>query len=148
MDRGIEMACLGEVGARSFGSLMRFAAEHDGLYAMHLDQTGLAQRGGKVVSHCILSRAEPQGSPRIEPGRADVLLAFDPLGSSDREALRALDPARTRAVVHELYVPTGADVAAPGFVPPELSELIEPLRGATRSLEGVPVLFVSQHDLV
>jgi indolepyruvate ferredoxin oxidoreductase len=135
---------IGSTGVVTIDALLVRAAEHDGLYAMHLDQTGLAQRGGKVVSHCILSRAQPEGSPRIEPGRADVLLAFDPLGSSDREALRALDPARTRAVVHELYVPTGADVAAPGFVLPELSELVEPLRGATRSLEGVPAELLAE----
>jgi indolepyruvate ferredoxin oxidoreductase len=135
---------IGSTGVVTIDALLVRAAEHDGLYAMHLDQTGLAQRGGKVVSHCVLSRTEPAGSPRIEPGRADVLLAFDPLGSSDREALRALDPERTRAVVHELYVPTGADVSSPGFVPPELSELIAPLRDATRTLERVPAELLAE----
>jgi len=135
---------IGSTGVVTIDALLVRAAEHDGLYAMHLDQTGLAQRGGKVVSHCVLSRAEPIGSPRIEAARADVLLAFDPLGSSDREALRALNPGRTRAVVHELYVPTGADVGSPGFVPPDLSELTAPLREATRSLEGVPAELLAE----
>ena len=129
---------IGSTGVVTVDALLVRAAEHDGLFAAHLDQTGLAQRGGKVVSHCVLMRAPFAGSPRIEPGRADVLLAFDPLGSSDREALRALDPARTRAVVHDLYVPTGADVSSPGFAPPEVDALIAPLRTATRSLACVP----------
>jgi indolepyruvate ferredoxin oxidoreductase len=129
---------IGSTGVVTIDALLVRAAEHDGLFAAHLDQTGLAQRGGKVVSHCVLSRAPLAGSPRIEPGRADVLLAFDPLGSADREALKALDPARTRAVVHDLYVPTGADVTSPGFAPPEVASLIAPLRAATRSLDCLP----------
>ncbi len=140
----LQLVGIGSTGVVTIDALLVRAAEHDGLYAMHLDQTGLAQRGGKVVSHCVLARTELTGSPRIEPGRADVLLAFDPLGSSDRDALRALDPGRTRAVVHELYVPTGADVGAPGFQPPDLSLLIEPLREATRSLERVPAELLAE----
>ena len=140
----LQLVGIGSTGVVTIDALLVRAAEHDGLHAMHLDQTGLAQRGGKVVSHCVLSRAELVGSPRIEPGRADVLLAFDPLGSSDREALRALDPARTRAVVHDLYVPTGADVGAPGFQPPDLAVLIEPLRAATRTLERVPAELLAE----
>ncbi len=143
----LQLVGIGSTGVVTIDALLVRAAEHDGLFAMHLDQTGLAQRGGKVVSHCILSRSELVGSPRIEPGRADVLLAFDPLGSSDREALRALDPARTRAVVHDLYVPTGADVGARGFQPPDVATLIEPIRDATRSLERVPAELLAEAAL-
>ena len=138
---------IGSTGVVTIDALLVRAAEHDGLYAMHLDQTGLAQRGGKVVSHCVLSRAPLSGSPRIEPGRADVLLAFDPLGASDRESLRALDPSRTRALVHDLYVPTGADVTTPGFEPPSTSELSGPLRAATRTLERVPAELLAEAAL-
>jgi len=143
----LQLVGIGSTGVVTIDALLVRAAEHDGLYAMHLDQTGLAQRGGKVVSHCVLSRAPLAGSPRIEPGRADALLAFDPLGSSDRDALRALDPARTRAVVHDLYVPTGADVGSPGFRPPDVSELIEPLRAATRSLDCLPAELLAARAL-
>jgi len=143
----IQLVGIGSTGVVTIDALLVRAAEHEGLYAMHLDQTGLAQRGGKVVSHCVLSREPLVGSPRIEPGRADVLLAFDPLGSSDRDALRALDPARTRAVVHDLYVPTGADIGSAGFRPPEVSELIEPLRAATRSLDLLPAELLAEAAL-
>jgi indolepyruvate ferredoxin oxidoreductase len=143
----LQLVGIGSTGVVTIDALLVRAAEHDGLYAMHLDQTGLAQRGGKVVSHCVLSRAELVGSPRIEPGRADVLLAFDPLGAADREALRALDPARTRAVVHDLYVPTGADIRAPGVRPPDVTSQVESLRGATRTLELVPAELLAEAAL-
>jgi indolepyruvate ferredoxin oxidoreductase len=129
---------IGSTGVVTIDALLVRAAEHDGLFAAHLDQTGLAQRGGKVVSHCVLSSEPVEGSARVEPGRADVLLAFDPLGAGDREALRALDPARTHAVAHALYVPTGADVTNPGFREPAIESLVAPLRGVTRSLALVP----------
>ena len=129
---------IGSTGVVTIDALLVRAAEHDGLFAAHLDQTGLAQRGGKVVSHCVLSSEPITGGARIEPGHADVLLAFDPLGAADREALRALDPARTHAVAHALYVPTGDDVASPRFREPPLEALVAPLRAAARSLALVP----------
>jgi indolepyruvate ferredoxin oxidoreductase len=129
---------IGSTGVVTIDALLVRAAEHDGLFASHLDQTGLAQRGGKVVSHCVLSAEPIVGSARVEPGRANLLLAFDPLGAADREALRALDPSRTHAVAHALYVPTGADVGNPRFRAPEIETLVEPLRSLTRSLALLP----------
>ena len=129
---------IGSTGVVTIDALLVRAAEHDGLFAAHLDQTGLAQRGGKVVSHCAISSEPIEGSARVEPGRANVLLAFDPLGAGDREALRALDPSRTHAVAHSLYVPTGADVSNPSFREPSVETLVEPLRSVTRSLALVP----------
>jgi indolepyruvate ferredoxin oxidoreductase len=129
---------IGSTGVVTIDALLVRAAEHDGMFAAHLDQTGLAQRGGKVVSHCVLSAEPVEGSARVEPGCADVLLAFDPLGAGDREALRALDPTRTHAVAHALYVPTGADVSDPRFREPDTESLLAPLRAMTRSLAAVP----------
>jgi indolepyruvate ferredoxin oxidoreductase len=129
---------IGSTGVVTIDALLVRAAEHDGLFAAHLDQTGLAQRGGKVVSHCVLSSEPIVGGARVEPGRAHVLLAFDPLGAADREALRALDPSRTHAIAHSLYTPTGSDVANPRFREPAIESLVQPLRAATRSLALVP----------
>ena len=107
---------IGSTGVVTIDALLVRAAEHDGLYAMHLDQTGLAQRGGKVVSHCVLSsRADLAAAPRVEPGRADVLLAFDPLGAGGpRGAARARPGAHARGGARALRADRrGRD--APGF---------------------------------
>ncbi len=128
---------IGSTGVVTVDALLVRAAEIDGLYARHLDQTGLAQRGGKVVSHCIVTRDARTGSPRVGWGRADLLLAFDPLGAADRMARTALDPARTRAVAHALHAPTGSQVMDPGFAPPDPDALLTPLREDTRSLDAL-----------
>ncbi|MCP4007825.1 MAG: indolepyruvate ferredoxin oxidoreductase family protein [bacterium] len=132
------MVGIGSTGVVTVDALLVRAAELDGLYAIHMDQTGLAQRGGKVVSHCVISRRPVIGSPRVGYGRADVLLAFDQLGSSDRESRRLLDPERTRAVVHEHYEPTGAEIGDLGFKPPKAETFPAQLRKMTHDLVTIP----------
>ena len=129
---------IGSTGVVTVDALLVRAAEIDGFYAIHLDQAGLAQRGGKVVSHCVVSREPIAGSSRVGWGRADVLLAFDLLGATDRAALLALDPERTRAVAHSLYAPTERNVSNPAFEPPEVDAMLERLRSVTRSLFTLP----------
>jgi indolepyruvate ferredoxin oxidoreductase len=107
----IALVGIGSTGVVTVDALLVRAAELEGLHALHLDQTGLAQRGGKVVSHCVLSRAPIAGSPRAGAGSADVVLAFDPLGAADEQGLRLLDPSHTRAVVHDALHPTGEALA-------------------------------------
>ena len=128
------MVGIGSTGVVTVDALLVRAAELDGAYALHLDQTGLAQRGGKVVSHFAISSAPLRGSPRVGPGRADLLLAFDPLGASDSQSLAGLDPERSHALMHELYVPTGSQVSDPGFRVPPVERFADELRACTRTL--------------
>ncbi len=107
----IALVGIGSTGVVTVDALLVRAAEIESLHALHLDQTGLAQRGGKVVSHCVLGRAPLAGSPRAGAGNADAVLAFDPLGAADEQGLRLLDPAHTRAVVHDAVHPTGEALA-------------------------------------
>ncbi|MCZ6569176.1 MAG: indolepyruvate ferredoxin oxidoreductase family protein [Deltaproteobacteria bacterium] len=134
----IYLVGIGSTGVVSTNAMLMRAAEIDGLYALHLDQTGLAQRGGKVVSHCLLGREPLRGSPRVSWGAADVLLAFDPISSCDSDSLWRLNRERTRAVVHEVLVPTGEMVSDPGLAIPEIGEFIGELRSRTRSLVALP----------
>jgi indolepyruvate ferredoxin oxidoreductase len=134
----IYMVGVGSTGVVSVNAILMRAAEIDGLYALHLDQTGLAQRGGKVASHCILGRRPLPGSPRVSWGEADVLLAFDPLSACEGAALWPMDRQRTRGVVHEVLVPTGDMVANPELPVPDLGEVIAELRTRTRSLYSLP----------
>jgi indolepyruvate ferredoxin oxidoreductase len=128
---------IGSTGVVTIDALLVRAAEHDGLFVRHLDQTGLAQRGGKVISHCSVTLAPQTGSPRVGWGRADLLLAFDPLGAANGDARGAVDPERTRAVAHALYVPTGAEVSTPGAEPPSPESLLTTLRDDTKTLRSV-----------
>ena len=71
-----------------------------GRWSTGLDQTGLAQKGGPVVSDVRLAPAADDGAPRAAGGEVDVLLGLELLGAVAPETLRTLDPARTVAVVN------------------------------------------------
>ena len=59
------------------------AAMEKGLFARTAETIGMAQRGGSVVSHVRIGATVP--SPLIPPGKADLILGFEP-----GEALRNL----------------------------------------------------------
>jgi len=129
---GIYMVGIGSTGIVTLDALLVRAAELEGLHARHLDQTGLAQRGGKVSSHCVISAEPLAGSPRVSWGSADVVLACDALGAADRASLLALDPRRSRVVAHDAWVPPQ------GSAPEQaLPNLIDTLRGQARDLAQV-----------
>ncbi|HVN03373.1 MAG TPA: DUF6537 domain-containing protein, partial [Bryobacteraceae bacterium] len=98
------------------------AAWIDGLSVITLDQTGLAQKGGAVVSSVIFSERPIEASAKIGYGNADLLLGFDLLGAGSAENLKRAHPSRTVAVVNTAEVPTGdtirgrARLAGPGAV--------------------------------
>ncbi len=135
---------IGSTGVVTVDALLVRAAEIDGLYARHLDQTGLAQRGGKVVSHCVLSRAPFAGSPRVGSGEADAALAFDPLGAADETSLLPLHPARTRAVVNEGLHPTGDMVSHAEHATTDTRALVESIRARSASAWSLPAEAIAE----
>lgn len=50
--------------------------------ATGLEQVGLAQKGGPVVSDVRIAKNPVSGSLRASCGTADVLIGFDPLGAA------------------------------------------------------------------
>ena len=96
----ILMPGVGGTGVVTVNAVLATAALLDGLHAQTLDQTGLAQKGGAVVSHLTVSEAPLDGASRIGAGQADLLLAFDTMGAATAENLRCADPERSAAVVN------------------------------------------------
>ena len=113
---------IGGTGVVTVNALLATAAWIDGLSVITLDQTGLAQKGGAVVSSVILSRQPIEAAAKIGYGNADLLLGFDLLGAGSAENLKRAHPSRTVAVVNTAEVPTGdairggARLAGPGAV--------------------------------
>jgi indolepyruvate ferredoxin oxidoreductase len=118
----ILMPGIGGTGVVTINALLATAAWIDGLSAITLDQTGLAQKGGAVVSSVILSERPIEASAKIGYGNADLLLGFDLLGAGSADNLKRAHPSRTVAVVNTAEVPTGdairggARLAGPGAV--------------------------------
>jgi indolepyruvate ferredoxin oxidoreductase len=101
---------IGGTGVVTINALLATAAWLDGLSAITLDQTGLAQKGGAVVSSVILSEKPIEAAAKIGYGNADLLLGFDLLGAASTENLDCAHPSRTVAVVNTSEVPTGDDI--------------------------------------
>jgi indolepyruvate ferredoxin oxidoreductase len=98
---------IGGTGVVTINALLATAAWLDGISAITLDQTGLAQKGGAVVSSVILSENPIEAAAKIGYGNADLLLGFDLLGAASTENLDCAHPSRTVAVVNTAEVPTG-----------------------------------------
>jgi indolepyruvate ferredoxin oxidoreductase len=108
------VAGIGGTGVVTVGQVLSTAANLDGLEVASVDQTGMAQKGGPVVSHLRIGPGATEGAARLEEASADAFLVFDLLTGVAPANLARLDPARTTAVVSTTQVPTGAMVADVG----------------------------------
>ncbi len=131
----IRMPGVGGTGVVTTAAILRMAAFLQGLHAAGLDQTGLAQKGGPVISDLRISAQPIDAQVRATRGAVDVLLGFDLLGCVDPATLSTLDPARTIAVLNSDITPTAANVTDVGVPLPVSARLIGHLRQATRSTD-------------
>ncbi|SNT60465.1 indolepyruvate ferredoxin oxidoreductase [Asanoa hainanensis] len=115
---------IGGTGVVTAARLLSTAAHLDGRHVRGLDQTGLAQKGGPVVSDVRIHADKEASSNRAARGGADVYLALDLLGATAPDNLAVLSAERTVAVVSTSAVPTGAMVISPAQRFPELDALV------------------------
>ncbi|MFQ5697903.1 MAG: DUF6537 domain-containing protein, partial [Myxococcota bacterium] len=113
----------------------------------HLDQTGLAQRGGQVRSHCILSRQPLPGSPRVGIERMDTLLAFDLVGACEPTTGPSLCRQRTRAFACADLTPTAEAIVRADLEPLAVGPLIRQLQGRVRTLQALASESLATHSL-
>jgi indolepyruvate ferredoxin oxidoreductase len=105
---GIVVAGVGGTGVVTIGALLGMAAHLEGKGAAVLDMTGLAQKGGAVLSHLRVAPApEDIQTTRIAPGGARLLLGCDLVVAGGKEALLTLAPGRGHAVVNTHEAITG-----------------------------------------
>jgi len=98
----IVMPGIGGTGVLTINALLATASTLDGKQVLTLDQTGLAQKGGAVLSSIVISDQPINGSARVNAGNADLILGFDLLGVPGSCA----HPSRTVAVVNTQLAPT------------------------------------------
>ncbi|MCY4314054.1 MAG: indolepyruvate ferredoxin oxidoreductase family protein, partial [Gammaproteobacteria bacterium] len=103
----ILVAGIGGTGVLTVGSLLAMAAHLEGKGCATLNQTGLAQKFGAVVSHVrIANTQEDILAVRIPDGETDLLLGCDLVVASGRDSLARLRPRRSQAVVNSYESPT------------------------------------------
>ena len=124
---------IGGTGVVTVDSILGTAALLDGKHVRSLDQTGLSQKGGPVVSHLRLFDSAPEVGSRIGAAQADLYLGLDLLVSTSPQNLARADPDRTVAVVSTSKVPTGQMVTQVDSLFPEVGGLTRALDRATRA---------------
>jgi indolepyruvate ferredoxin oxidoreductase len=134
---GLVMMGIGGTGVVTVNQILGTAALLDGRYVRGLDQTGLSQKGGPVVSHLkILDRPE-EISSKTAAGEADCFLVFDLLAGTAPQNLSYARPDKTIAIVSTSRVPTGAMVASTEVQFPDVKELAASVNRYTRKDENV-----------
>jgi indolepyruvate ferredoxin oxidoreductase len=98
---GILVAGVGGTGVVTIGALLGMAAHLDGKGVTVLDMTGLAQKGGAVMSHVRLAeRQEQLHSARIATGEARLLLGCDIVVAVSDDALSKTTAGSTQAIIN------------------------------------------------
>jgi indolepyruvate ferredoxin oxidoreductase len=91
---------IGGTGSVTVVATLANAARLEGKHVIGLDQTGLAQKGGAVISDIKITHVPFQGSNKISDGRADLYLGFDILNATDPKNLDKCHPPHHRGGVH------------------------------------------------
>jgi indolepyruvate ferredoxin oxidoreductase len=98
---------IGGTGVLTVGAILGMAAHMEGKSAKVLDMTGMAQKGGGVMSHVRFSaNADHIPSARLGIGQTDLLIACDLIVASGPDVVKTLRP-DTRVAANEDVVPTG-----------------------------------------
>jgi indolepyruvate ferredoxin oxidoreductase len=123
---------IGGTGVVTVAQVLGTAAMLDGYHVRGLDQIGLSQKAGPVVSDLRLSRSQPTATNRLGEGQADLLLAFDQLVAGSERGLLVADPSRTAVVGSTSPTPTGEMITHPGVRLPSPDELTRRIASVTR----------------
>jgi indolepyruvate ferredoxin oxidoreductase len=133
-------AGIGGTGIVTVNQVLATAALRAGYEVESLDQIGLSQKAGPVVSHLRFATGRLEPSNRLTPGAADCFVAFDLLAAADGKNLEYGDPARTISVASTSKTPTGAMVYDKSVVYPETPYLLDRLGRVSRSVHSFDAL--------
>ena len=136
-DANVFMMGIGGTGVVTVNQILGTAALLDGRHVHGLDQTGMSQKGGPVVSHLKISDEPQEASNKIAMGEADLYLGFDMLVATTPENLEHARADKTIAVISTAQVPTGAMVSSTEVHFPDSGGLATSINRFTRKDENV-----------
>jgi indolepyruvate ferredoxin oxidoreductase len=128
---------VGGTGVVTVSQILSTAARFAGYEVRSLDQTGLAQKGGAVVSDITIGRSVSNRSSKAAAGQCDLYLGCDLLVAADGKNLSVTDPRRTIAVVSTTKVPTGQMIVDPSAAFPDVDAIAARIREAAAGAEPV-----------
>ena len=126
---------VGGTGVLTVTALVAMAAHIEGKGCATMNQTGLAQKFGAVVSHVrVANEQDDIQAVRISAGEADLMLGCDLAVACGFEALAKVHAGRSNAVVNCAEVPNAAFVLNPDaeFLTAEMQQTIREEVGEDR----------------
>ena len=132
----VRLSGIGGTGVVTVSQILGTAAMLDGRSVRGLDQTGLSQKAGPVVSDLRISNVGVPASNHANSSGVDCLLAFDLLvAASDTHRIGSL-PDRTVVIGSVAPTPTGAMVSHPTTSYPQLDALTGRLDEVSRGTDN------------
>ncbi len=133
---------IGGTGVVTANQVLGTAAMLEGKQVLSLDQTGLSQKGGPVVSNLKIVDPRMEGahtdvSNKIAIAEADAYIVFDILNGTTEVNLSRATPTRTIAAVSISKLPTGGMVSSPKVQFPESSYLHTMINARTKAEDNV-----------
>ena len=121
----IRMAGIGGTGVVTAAQILATAAMLSDFEVRGLDQTGLSQKAGPVISDIRLTKSNPRPSNLLMKQSADLILGFDLLVAVSDRTLEVLRPGHTIIVASDSETPTGSMVGRPYASYPDAKQLID-----------------------
>ncbi|MEM7114644.1 MAG: indolepyruvate ferredoxin oxidoreductase family protein [Chloroflexota bacterium] len=131
------MTGIGGTGVVTTTQILATAAIVDGKQINSLDQTGLSQKGGPVVSHLKITENQREESNLIGAAAADAYIVFDVLSGTTDKNLSHAHPERSVAVVSSSKIPTGQMVKNKAIKFPEGAFLKQRVEAYTQADKNV-----------
>ncbi len=121
----VRLAGIGGTGVVTAAQVLGTAAMLAGFHVDGLDQTGLSQKAGPVVSDLSLTAADrPRRTNLVGRGQADLLLAFDLLTAASDPVVAAATHHSTALVASLSMTPVGRQISNPSLDVPDAGELM------------------------
>ncbi len=120
----IRLSGIGGTGVVTAAQMLGTAALLHGLEVDGVDQTGLSQKAGPVISDLVISQSgSPRRSNLIGRQQADVLVAFDELVAASDGAIGVGLGGHTKVFASTAVTPTGRQITDPALASPTPDDL-------------------------
>lgn len=142
--QNVFLAGIGGTGIVTVNQVLGTAALRAGYQVESLDQIGMSQKAGPVVSHLRFSTGTLEPSNRLTPGSADCIVAFDLLTATDGKNLAYGSASSTVSVASTSQTPTGDMVYDKSVRYPDEHSLVARLGSVSKSLNAFDALAAAQ----
>ncbi|HEY1611894.1 MAG TPA: indolepyruvate ferredoxin oxidoreductase family protein, partial [Paraburkholderia sp.] len=113
---GVLVTGVGGTGVVTIGALLGMAAHLEAKGVTVLDVTGLAQKGGAVMSHVqIANQPDDIHATRIAMGDANLVIGCDAIVTASDDCVSRMQTGRTRVVLNSAPTPTAEFIKNPNW---------------------------------